>query len=308
MNCPYCSKRILTEVENESTWIGYGISFVLFAILGIWAIPLMILLIPITQQINHSCPNCRNRVGGRSFYDLLSLQDSIISYQMGTLAILITRKQLIAVFIFLLFIIIFYVFFNTIKLSRGSNITLFILLDFIKEDWETFEKNCSKAKFIENNEKTLNECYAKYRFVDINWKGYVIRVDYDEHFFAQYRMSLLIKMQTDDLNEDGDLALKFLDHEYNIYKNTIFNLTRGDYIEFNATFISEGGKDSNPVLEGFGIENLHRHIKISPHIHSGGRYSTHDETIKGGDSIYKEIPDLVSDEEVKLIQHETSHR
>lgn len=124
MNCPYCSKRILTEVENESTWIGYGISFILFILLGIWAIPLMILLIPITQQINHSCPNCRNKVGGKNFYDFLSLHDSVISYQLGSFAILISRKQLIAAFIFLLFIIIFYVFFATIKLTRGSNFNL----------------------------------------------------------------------------------------------------------------------------------------------------------------------------------------
>lgn len=144
--------------------------------------------------------------------------------------------------------------------------------------------------------------------MDVNWKGYIVRVDYDEHFFAQYRMSLLIKMQKDDINEDGDLSLKFLDYEYNIYKNTIFNLTRGDYIEFNGTFISEGGRDHSPILEGFGIENLHKHIKINPHIHSGSRYSTDDQTIKGGETIYKEIPDLVSDEEIKLSQHEIHHK
>ena len=163
-------------------------------------------------------------------------------------------------------------------------------------------------KFNEDYERVLQDCYNKYRYTDVQWKGYIIRVDYEEHFFAQYRMSLLIKMQKEDLNEDGDLTIKFLDHDYNSYKNTIFNLTRGDFVEFNATFISEGGKDYGPVLEGFGIEDLHKHIKINAHIHANSRYSTNEETIHGGDVIYKEIPNLVSDDEVKLTQHETKHK
>jgi hypothetical protein len=101
--------------------------------------------------------------------------------------------------------------------------------------------------------------------------GYVIRVDYDDNFFARYIVSLLIKMEKNE-DEDPDMYVRFDTHYYSYYKTEILSFNRGDYVAFNATFISEGSKVSVPILEGFGVKKLNDHINVNPHIHSTGKY------------------------------------
>jgi hypothetical protein len=139
------------------------------------------------------------------------------------------------------------------------------------------------------------------------WKGYAIRVDYNDNFFARYRISLLIKMEKNEM-EDADLYLKFTDYQYDQHKHQIFNITRGDYVSFNATFFNMGDENTVPSLEIFGFDKLSDHIYIQPHIHHNGRYSVPHETVIHKDNvIYKELPDLVSDDEVHIDQKETYH-
>jgi hypothetical protein len=94
---------------------------VLFIIFRVWALPLIVLLIPLTQQTVHSCPNCLNNVGTRSFYDFISLSDKVITYKIGNFAIIITKKQLLGIFVFLFFGLVFYLFFSNLSFARGSN-------------------------------------------------------------------------------------------------------------------------------------------------------------------------------------------
>jgi hypothetical protein len=97
----------------------------------------------------------------------------------------------------------------------------------------------------------------------------VIRVDYDDRLFARYRISLLVKM-SNDTAEDADIYLKFDDHYYKKYKNTFLNLTRGDFIDYNATIMFTGNSEHVSVFEGFGVNHLGGHIFIHPHIHHKG--------------------------------------
>ena len=121
--CQYCEKRILTEIETESTWIGIALSFLLLIIFNLPGILLVIILLPLTRQTNHFCTNCKNKVGTCSFYDLLSMSDRVFTFQIGSIGILITRKQLLALFVFVFFGLIFFVFFSNLDLTRGSKIT-----------------------------------------------------------------------------------------------------------------------------------------------------------------------------------------
>jgi hypothetical protein len=86
------------------------------------------MLIPLTQQTIHSCPNCLNNVGTRSFYDLISLSDKVFTYKIGNFGIIITKKQILGIFLFLLFGTIFYVFFSNLNFTRGSK---YINVNFI---------------------------------------------------------------------------------------------------------------------------------------------------------------------------------
>jgi len=96
----------------------------LLIIFKIFAIPLIIMVIPLTQQSTHTCSSCLNVVGIRTFYDLFALKDNILSLRIGNFGILISRKQLLAVFIFVLFSLFFYVFFSSLDLRNGSKLNL----------------------------------------------------------------------------------------------------------------------------------------------------------------------------------------
>jgi DNA-directed RNA polymerase subunit RPC12/RpoP len=120
MECQYCSRRILTDIEHETTWIGIMGSFVLFFIFKIFSLPLIMLLIPLTQKTVHKCTNCRNTVGQHTFYDMLALTDKLFTFKIGNFALIFTRKQLIGVFLFILFSIITYIFISSVDFTRGS--------------------------------------------------------------------------------------------------------------------------------------------------------------------------------------------
>jgi len=116
-------------------------------------------------------------------------------------------------------------------------------------------------------------------------------------------------MQDDEISkEDADFYLNFHDHVYEKYKADIFNITRGDMVSFNATFLTVGSEKSVPMLEAFDFEKLNEHIQLNPHIHHHGRYSVDgDKVVNRGDVLYEELPKFVSDEDVKINQHETHH-
>ncbi len=183
-------------------------------------------------------------------------------------------------------------------------------LDFIKDNWSDFKATCNRENFSSANHEVIKAiCEEKYKYSDVSWNGYVLRVDYHEEFFSRYRLSLLIKMQESDMtSEDADFYLNFHDYIYERYKADIFNITRGDMVSFNATFVSVGSVKSVPMLEAFEFEKLNEHIELNPHIHHHGRYSVDgDKNLNRGDVVYKELPKFVTDEEIKMNQHESHH-
>jgi len=119
-------------------------------------------------------------------------------------------------------------------------------------------------------------------------------------------VSLLVKMESNP-EEEPDLHLKFDSNYYHYFKHQILNFTRGDYVQFNATFIFEGNHHSPPILEGFGVNRLSDHIYINPHIHSTGRYGVGHGQVNKDNALFQELPNVVLDESVKLEQHETNH-
>ena len=259
-----------------------------------------------TQKTVHSCPNCMNTVGVHSFYDLLSLTDKVISYQIGNFAVIVNRKQLLGIFIFFLFIFGFYFIFNNLSFERDEN--------FLDVDWETYKSICSKEKHIENPTQADILCTRKFKYHNVFWKGrfnnnlgWVIRVDYDDRIFTRYRVSVLIKMDNNE-NEDADIYLKFDDHYYQKYKPTFLNMTRGDFLSYNATIMFTGNQKFTSIFEGFGIKQETGHIFIHPHIHHNGRYSIKEEKhAHKDDQLYPELPNLLIDKDVDIAQLETNH-
>lgn len=312
--CKFCGKKILTEAETETTWTGILLSVVLFLLFNIFSIVLILVLIPLTQKTNHRCPSCLNIIGECNFYDLISLSDKVISFTVGSFALIISKKQLLGLFTFLFILILFFVKFYTIDTS----------LKFIDETFDEFYSECSPEKFqnVATFAQAKNFCHS-YRYSCVQWEGNIVRIDYEQSFMSRYRLSILVKMRTEVHSQDGDLYLKVNEYEYEKYKNVFYQINRGDRIAFNATIIDEGSERNAPFLDLFGVsivtnEENKGKIEIDPHIHHNGRYSLDKEIKKNSDhvihkdeAIYDDInmKEFVVDKEVNIDekQHETYH-
>lgn len=177
----------------------------------------------------------------------------------------------------------------------------------VKDTWSEFHERCNRENFIKSKHQTERDCFENYRYYDVNWDGWVIRVDFEENFFARYKTSFLMKMNNNQ-NDDPDLFLKFSEYNYNNYKDEILSMKRGDHIKFNATVIFEGNHRGIPLLEVYELEKSGEGIKINPHIHDHGRYAMGDhKNIHKDEKIYNEMPNLISDDDKELNQHETGH-
>ena len=303
INCQFCSKKIYTEIEIESTWTGVLLSIVLLLVFKLLAFPLILVVIPLTQQTIHRCPACLNKVGTCNFYDILSLSDKVITFSIGTFAIIISRKVLLGIFFCVLLITIcFYFPLYAFNFKH----------EFLDETWEDYYKFCSPDNFIKKHEQAHIYC-SKYKYVDVSWNGFALRTDFDSSFISTHKASILVKMNKEDHSEDGDLYLKFNDYTYSKFKDIIFNLNRGDHIFFNATIIQESTDRQSLIAEPFDLMKGEDYIKINPHIHHKGRYSFDNNfesksEIKKNEKIYNEI-DLVADETVELneLQKESYH-
>jgi len=294
IKCVFCSKKVLSEIEVETTWIGILLSLVLLIIFKLLAIPLIIVLIPLTQQTLHRCPNCLNKMGTCNFYDILALSDKVLSFSIGSFAIIFSRKMLLGFFVCLLLITICIFFFSSIVFSMPN---------IIEDKWEDYWKFCSPDEFSKRHSQASVYC-QKYRYADVAWDGYLVRVDYESSFISRYKATMLMKMNKNDTSEDGDLYLKLDDYKYSKFKNVIYNLTRGDHLYFNATILHEAGLKRNTLAEPFDLAKKEDHININPHIHHHGRYSLDDhhslehQPIHKNDHVYEELSDFVVDKEV----------
>ena len=314
VDCKYCKSKILTDVDHETTYTGIIISIILLLLLNIFAIPLILILIPLTKNSNHRCPSCLNKIGECNFYDRISLSDKVISLTLGSFAIVISKKHLLGIFTFILLLTIFILEFKSIDTSR---------LGFIDESFDDFYKTCNPEKYSNRRTHTETSLFcSSYRYSKVQWDGYVVRVDYDNSFFAKYRISILVKMRVEDKSQDGDLYLKITDRQYNQLKDVIYEINRGIRVEFNATIISEGNERSVPILDAFGLEIFQddletiskdqtdikeNKINIDAHIHHEGRYSldnqqlTHkDHIIHSNENLYDNMNDFITEGEVNL--------
>lgn len=292
--CQFCHSKIYSCTEHQTTWIGICFSILLFLIFRIYSIILILLLIPLTQSTIHTCPNCLNTIGVRSFYDILSLTDKVLTFQMFSLGIIITKKQMLGVFIFALFIIVFYLCISSFEILKRS----------LPDTWNDYTSLCLRDKFL-LHPRIHGKCKEKYLYQEISWTGYAIRIDFDERFFSRYRAHMLVKMIENE-SEEPELQLKFTDSKYSKYKMDILNTTRGDFIRFNATIMFEGSLNNVPILETLEYQKLDKKIFINPHVHNTGRYSTAGKQLEADTSIYSELPSLISDSSKNVKTKETN--
>ena len=275
--CPFCHMKMFTDIEKEISWFGIILSILVLIFFKLYGIIFLILIIKLTQNTTHSCPNCLNKVGVYTVFDALSLQDKVFTFQFSHFGIIVTKKHLFGLLSFIIFGIIFYYFISSISFTKK----------ILEESWNDYYEICSKSE---------KECNIKFLYQEISWTGYVIRVNFNDNFFSRVRVFFLVKMNEDVNNDRTDLVLEVTDRVYNKYKIDIMNITRGDEIAFNATVKQTpslfGNKITIVVLDNIKLTG--KNIQINPHVHEKGRYGTSGGQFEEGKQIYRELPNVIT--------------
>ena len=172
--CPFCKMKIYTEVEHEISWMGIIFSIILLLIFKIYGIICLVILLRFTQNTTHSCPNCLNKIGIYTVFDVLSLQDKVFTIQLGSFGLIITKKHIFNLITGIIIIILFISFISSISFTKK----------ILKETWADYLSICSGGGSL---------CNTKFLYQEISWSGYVIRVNFNDNFFSRSRVFFWLK-------------------------------------------------------------------------------------------------------------------
>lgn len=227
-------------VDYRANFLGYmAVVFSVF-VFGILAIILLPFLISLTKVAVHRCAKCLNEVKSASFFDFESLEDKVITANIGNFGIILTRKYLLYIVAVIATLLSIYLFLLN---ESTHNHEIRILSGYT---WAQFLGQCGFKKFQQNPNQALATFDRTYFNEAVGWEGYVVRISMEDEAsmnYYQHTASILVKMTPGDQSEmsnDADLALSFSYHVYMLHRDVLDSLHRGDKVAFNATLMSMG--------------------------------------------------------------------
>ena len=140
------------------------------------------------------------------------------------------------------------------------------------------------------------KCERFFKYTNVAWDGHVVRIDFNNNFFARYPVNILMNMRNSS-SHDHDLTLRFDDFRYKEFIDEIIELKRGDGVNFSGTVIGTDG--GNVTINCFEIKRNGDHMEVQPHIHSVGRYAD-GKKVEKDKEVFEEIKGIVSDETVEI--------
>lgn len=100
----------LSIVEYKPSLIGYLVTILAMLLFGILSLILLPFLVSLTKSALHRCAKCLNEVKSNSYFGFSSMEDKLVSWQIGKFGIILTRKTLLYLVIVLTACLAIYVF------------------------------------------------------------------------------------------------------------------------------------------------------------------------------------------------------
>jgi hypothetical protein len=210
-------------------------------------ISVIVMVLQLTATLQHRCSVCEKELGTDGKY-LLCFTDRVYSFSFRETGILVSKKILMTVGLFLLFVSIV-----VLKAKVHPSI------EWTPLTWPTLTQVCPTNAGTDCMREYLGKTV-------INWRGWVMRVEdrrKSPRRFYEYAVEVSVKMNPEenagrhpDLYLTGSTATLYDMHE------VLDQLERGDEIEFNATF--EKGS-------ALGRETVNRHLSLEGMRRTGRR-------------------------------------
>lgn len=269
IKCPYCETKALSIVEYKNNILGYLISLILLFALGWLSFCILPLVLSLTKNAVHRCSKCLNEVKNNSYLGFNSMEDKVISFNIGSFGIILSRKYLLYIFLSITCVIVLF-----LLLSAGVNMNEENTISDIS--WADYRDDCGFMSFTKEPRKTIRKFDRQYAGRGVNWDGYIVQVNaLSEDSLAHFHhaSSLLVKMVPDDKSEDdASLALTLSERMTEKYKEELLQLNVGDHINFNATIVGLGDRNHLHHLHTFGLEKVEGTAHVNLHVHYNGRY------------------------------------
>lgn len=276
MKCQFCSSDVTTTIEYGNTILGFVLCALLIVLLGIYGIVISVFLFPLCRSANHRCPKCYNLVISNMFLGLPTMQDQVISINIGTCAIILTRKVLLVLAATCIAMVVLVV---VIKHKTELPPTVHELaLSGI--GWEDYRKECGIQAFLNNPQVAIDKFMRKYKDRVVGWSGFIIKMmvntnnhDHDE----EHSCIVFIKMVPDDYDHTISLMVALNRQLYERNKLLLSGAKNGDKIAFNATLIGPGTDRQLFHLHALGVGLLPGHMEFPKNMVCYGRYEHGDE-------------------------------
>ena len=174
IKCCYCEHKGHSILEEYTPFYAYIICFIAYLVLGLYSLVILPCILGIFRDQKHRCPKCHNEIKEDSIFSCLD--DNIISFNIGTFGVLVTRRTLIQALL-------------GISLLGLATLAWDVVIEgpswyLDGKDanpditWADFVKDCGNA--YSNNINSINKQFAsKYKNEVVEWEGRVLRVDGD---------------------------------------------------------------------------------------------------------------------------------
>lgn len=140
LHCPFCDTKGDSLVDYKTNILGYLLALILLLGLGWLSFCVLPMVLSLTKSAVHRCSKCLNVVKNNSFLGFNSMEDKVISFNLGTFGVALSRKYLLYIVLTFVCAIILYLImtsgFNTVYSVPISGVT-----------WLEYIKDCGHTPF-----------------------------------------------------------------------------------------------------------------------------------------------------------------
>lgn len=113
LHCPFCDTKGDSLVDYKTNILGYVLALILLLGLGWLSFCVLPLVLSLTKSAVHRCPKCLNVVKNNSFLGFNSMEDKVISFNIGSFGVALSRKYLLYIVLTIIASILLYLIMST---------------------------------------------------------------------------------------------------------------------------------------------------------------------------------------------------
>lgn len=230
--CPWCSRSIVTQVEQHSTWVSVVVFLILFLLIHIFSFCVYPFISSFTQQFVHTCPRCSGEIYRSRQFELPSIRHEVITFRCGSCALVVSRKYVLGAFCCILLVCGA----STLRwYTRTFGLPDIEEGPMIDATWIDYVRDCGTRSSLGNplhaQAKFENNYYGK----TVKWEGRLLEVK--EGYFRKNFIFIVM-----DPHQFSSVTIADLAMIYNGIKldETVSELSVGDQLEFTATLLELG--------------------------------------------------------------------